>query len=166
MLENRRMSYQYFNPMEFVVEAMTSHEMPMQHLSPVEIVTELQGHWGSYKMQFLWQEEIHVLHLNVLLELPINATPLGQLHELMMILNERLILGHFEVFPEENMPAFRYSIVALNTTTISSELIEEIIDIILDECESCFPAFKSLIEDDKEPSQAALMAVMDTMGEA
>jgi len=160
------MIHSSFNPIDVVIDAMHAQEMPVQQLSSHEVMTELQGHWGFYKMQFFWQDDIQVLHLNVIFELPINTTDKLKIYHLMALLNERLIIGHFEIFPEENLPAFRYSLMTPTSNALSIELLEEIIDITLDECESCFPAFKSLIEDQQDPEQAALIAVMDTVGEA
>lgn len=155
-----------FNPIETIEEIMTAQELPFHRMSTSEIVTELDGRWGAYRLQFFWQEEVGALHLSIIFDLSMVDVEKSEIYELLALLNERMILGHFEVFPQENSPAFRYSYLIAQGQNISLEVMEEVMDVCLDECERCYPAFQYLQSGEKSAYEAASIAVMDTAGEA
>jgi hypothetical protein len=155
-----------YNPIELIEDVMTAQELPFHRLSDVELATEVEGRWGSYHLQFFWQEDIKALHFSSIMDLKINDVPQPNLFELLSLLNERMILGHFEIYAEEDAPAFRYSFLVPTPQTLPLDLIEDAIEICLDECERCYPAFQYLISGEKGAKEAAAIAIMDTAGEA
>ena len=156
----------FMNPIEILEELLSNQELPFHRMSPLELVTEVDGRWGSYRLQYYWQEEIAVLHFSVIFDLNMEEVDRDEIHELLALLNERMILGHFEMFPPENCPAFRYSTLLPNDQGQMLELIEDAMEISLDECERCYPAFQYLQSGEKSALEAASIAVMDTAGEA
>lgn len=155
-----------FNPLELVEDIILDQEWPYQRLSPYEVMSEVDGRWGSYRLVFLWQAEINILHVTCVIDIPLNFTYIDEVYELLAIINERMVLGHFEIYAEEGLPAFRYSFLIPNPKVIQTEILEEMIDIAVDECERFFPAFQFVISGEKKAKEAATIAIMDTAGEA
>jgi hypothetical protein len=155
-----------FNPLELIEDIVMGQNWPYQRLSNYEVLSEVEGRWGGYRMLFLWQDEINVLHFTCVMDVPINFTYLQELFELLALINERLVLGHFEIYAEEGLPAFRYSFLIPSPKVLQTEMLEEMIDIAVDECERFFPAFQFVISGEKKAKEAATVAIMDTVGEA
>jgi hypothetical protein len=155
-----------FNPLELVEDIILDQGWPYQRLSAYEVLSEVQGRWGSYRLLFLWQVEINVLHITGVMDIPLNFTYINEIYELLALINERLVLGHFEMYAEEGLPAFRYSFLIPNPKVLQSEILEEMIDIAVEECERFFPAFQFVMSGDKKAKEAATVAIMDTAGEA
>lgn len=154
------------NPLEIVEDVILSQDWAYQRLSPYEILAEIEGRWGEYRLQFFWQDEVNILHFTCLMDLPVNMNHAREMYELLALINERLLLGHFEVFPEEGVPAFRYSFIVSGPRAFHNDLLEEAIDLALNECERFFPAFQFVMSGEKKAREAASVAIMDTVGEA
>jgi hypothetical protein len=89
-----------------------------------------------------------------------------ELYELLDLANKRLIIGHFEIFPTEGVPAFRYSFLIPTLKSFYGELLEEAIELTLNECERFYPAFQFVMLGEKKAKEAASIVMMETVGEA
>jgi hypothetical protein len=155
-----------FNPLELVEDVILDQNWPCQRLNFYEILSEVEGRWGGYRILFLWQEEINVLHFACLLDVPLDSRNLQETYELLTLINERLAIGHFEIYQEEGLPAFRYSFLVNHPRNLQAETLEEIIDIAVHECEKFFPAFQFVLTGEKKAKEATSVAILDTVGEA
>ena len=59
--------------------------------------------------------------------------------------NEKLWLGHFDLWSDEGLPVFRHAVLFRDGTGASGELIEDLVDIAVSECERFYPAFQFVI---------------------
>ncbi len=154
------------NPIDFIEEIIGLEEWPYQRLGPDDIAFEIPGRWGEYRLQFVWQDDLSVLQLYCLLDLRAEPKAEKQLFELLTLINQKLALGHFEVCPEEASPMFRYATIATHLKYFSVDLIEELVDIAVSECERFYPAFQFVLWGGKTAKEAVSVAMLDTQGEA
>ena len=89
-----------------------------------------------------------------------------EIQELLCLINEKLAIGHFEMMPEEGVPTYRYGYLLLNVKNLAIEVVEEMINISIAECEKFYPAFQFVIWGGKSAKEAASVAMLDTVGEA
>ena len=122
----------FHNPTEVVEDFILSQDWAYQRLSAHEVAAEVDGHWGLFRLQFYWQEEYNVFHLTCLLDLRVHAREIKELYHLLSLLNERLVVGHFELFSEESIPAFRHSFMISNPQALQTDLIESLISLSLE----------------------------------
>ena len=61
---------------------------------------------------------------------------------------------------------FRHAMLVREGTTVTGELLEELVDIALSECERFYPAFQFVIWGGKAPAEALAAAMLETEGEA
>jgi hypothetical protein len=80
--------------------------------------------------------------------------------------NEKLWLGHFDLWTEENLPVFRHAVLLRDGVGVSSGLLEDLVDIAVTECERFSPAFQFVIWGGKSPLEAMAAAMLETEGEA
>jgi hypothetical protein len=90
----------------------------------------------------------------------------GALYELLALANERLWIGHFGMDTDDGMPLFRHSVLLRGTRDVSSESLEDMVDIAITECERFFPAFQFVLWGGKSPAEAMQAAMLECAGEA
>ena len=86
--------------------------------------------------------------------------------QLLAMANEKLWLGHFEIWPDEGLPVFRHASLFREGSLASVHLIEDLVEIAVSECERFYPAFQFVIWGGKEPADAMMAALLETEGEA
>ena len=75
-------------------------------------------------------------------------------------------LGHFDVTPDSQSPAFRQGVLLRGASGASVEQIEDLVDIALSECERFYPAFQLVIWGGKSAEEAMATAMIEPIGEA
>lgn len=154
------------NPLDLVERLAAGNEWSFRRHSEDELALELKGQWGRHEAWLSWHGDLGVLQLACSLELEMPARRVPQAVALLALANEKLLLGHFELMREERRPAFRYSLLFRDGVVPGPELLEEVIDIAVSECERFFPAFAFVGRGLKAPEEALKAAMLETEGEA
>jgi hypothetical protein len=156
---------EFNNPTDYIEDFLIAQEWPYQRMSSDEIAAEIEGRWGIYRLQFIWQDAYNIFHITVLMDLRINMAEPQEFYHLLVLLNERILLGHFEYFTDEGIPAYRNSFL-VNDEESTKDLIEQALILALEETDRFYPAFQLVIAGDKKARDAASIAILDTAGEA
>jgi hypothetical protein len=82
------------------------------------------------------------------------------------MVNERMWLGHFDLWIEDGVPMFRHAVLTRGGGGMHASQMEELIEIAITECERFYPAFQFVIWGGKAPAEAIAAAMLETMGEA
>ena len=90
----------------------------------------------------------------------------SDVHSLLAMVNERMWLGHFDLWIEDGVPMFRHAVLTRGGTGMHASQMEELIEIAITECERFYPAFQFVIWGGKAPGEAIAAAMLETMGEA
>ena len=154
------------NPLDLVEQVAIANEWPFQRQNDDELAAEIGGHWCQYRMWFCWHPELGVMHLSCALEMKVPANKREQIYALLAMANEKLWLGHFDLSSEENLPVFRHALMLRDGVGVSSELLEDLVDIAVTECERFYPAFQFVIWGGKSAAEALAAAMLETEGEA
>lgn len=154
------------NPTELIEDFILTQDWAYQRMSPYELAAEVDGRWGIYRLQFYWQAEESIFHLSCFLDIKIPDKSLPQVYELLSLVNERLLVGHFELFSDERLPAYRYSFMLAPGSLFQPDLLEQAIVNALEETDRFYPAFQTLLAGDKNALEAASIASLDIAGEA
>ena len=154
------------NPLDLVEQVAIANEWPFHRQNDDELAAEISGHWCQYRMWFCWHPELGVMHLSCALEMKVPANKRAQIYALLAMANEKLWLGHFDLWSEENLPVFRHALMLRDGAGVSSELLEDLVDIAVTECERFYPAFQFVIWGGKPATEALAAAMLETEGEA
>ena len=95
-----------------------------------------------YRIWFGWEEELACIMMSCALDMQVPEASIKSVHSLLAFVNERLWVGHFDVFADENVPTFRQAILLNGQGYPTEELLGDVIDITISECErflSCLP---------------------------
>lgn len=154
------------NPIDLVEEMVLANEWAGDRASEDEMIVEVRGRFCDYRMFFIWRPDIAALHFSCILEGRVPPPRRQEMHNLLAMVNEQLWLGHFDLCSEENVPMFRQTLPMRGVGQASTEQIEDVMEIALNECERFFPAFQFVVWGGKAAMEAMSAAMFETVGEA
>jgi hypothetical protein len=159
-------SAQATNPLDLVEELVLANDWPFQRSTDDEILIEIGGRWSDYRLFFVWQEEVCALQFCNRLDIKVPVKKRADVHDLLIRVNERLWVGHFDVSAEDDTIMFRHTSLMRGVGGASPEQIEDLVELGLVECERYYPAFQLVIWGGKSADEAIQAAILDPQGEA
>jgi hypothetical protein len=154
------------NPLELIEQIVEQHEWPFDRTSDREIAVEVAGRWCDYRLFFSWREDVHALHFTCAFDVRIPKNRQSDVHTLLALINEKLWLGHFDLWSEEGLPMFRHSILLRGAGGLAIEQLEDMLDVAIGESERFYPAFQFVVWGGKNPREALAASILETVGEA
>lgn len=154
------------NPLDLVEQVIIDRDWAYDRPADEELVAEVTSSWCNYRMWFTWQAEQSALIFSCMFETKIPKNAKAKIFPLLALVNEKLWVGHYDLMSEDNSIAFRHTMLMRGGCVISTEQLEDLIDIAISECERFFPAFQALIWGNKTPEEAMKVAIFETVGEA
>jgi hypothetical protein len=154
------------NPLETVENIAHSHDWLFDRMSEDELAIEVSGRWCDFRMQFSWRGDIQALHFTCAFDMRVPLGKRRDIHELLATMNERLAVGHFDVWSDEGLPMYRHTSLMRGVGRASVEQLEDLMDIAITECERFYPAFQFVIWGGKTAPDAIAASLLDTRGEA
>tara|TARA_Y100001970_G_scaffold294331_1_gene450756 strand:+ start:59294 stop:59797 length:504 start_codon:yes stop_codon:yes gene_type:complete len=152
--------------LEVVERVVSAAELQFERFSTEDLAAEYQGRWGMYQLWFAVRQDVQVMHVSCALDLKIVGSEFDSIYPLLARINERLWLGHFDVWHSEGQPTWRHSIVFRAGPIPNDQQIADIVGTALDDCEKYFPAFKEVLNYGTDPEIAIASAIVDTVGVA
>ena len=150
----------------FIEDLVNAQGWSYQRVSHDEILVEIPGRWTDYPVSFFWCDEFEALQLLVGIEMKIVPEREEELTKLLGLMNPRLALGHFEIEPGRETPAYRYAYLMSTSMGLKADVFEDMVEIAMNECERFYPAFQFTLLGDKTAKEAISIALLDTLGEA
>ena len=155
-----------YNPIDVVENIFSAQSFELDRRNLNEVVIEVQGKWNNMLLFFAWEANMRCLHLSCLMDIESTIEDRSKIFELLALANEELWVGHFSYWAEQNMPAFKHSIILDETEESFEGKIQQIIEIAVKECERLYPVFKVVLTKGMDPKRALYPMLMETMGEA
>lgn len=154
------------NPLDIVEQTAIANEWAFQRQGEDELAAELDGHWCHYRLWFSWHADMGVLHLSCALDMKVPPKKRDTLYVLLGLANEKLWLGHFDLWSEESLIVFRHALLVREGVGLGGELVQDLVEIATTECERFYPAFQFTVWGGKPPREALTAALLETEGEA
>jgi len=154
------------HPMDVVEQTVGLYEWQTERSCDTEIAVQVPGKWCDYSMYFTWSENAEALQLTCAFDMRIHKSKRAAVHELLMLANENLWLGHFTLWVDEGLPMFRHALPLRGAEAPTIEQIQDMVETALYECERFYPAFQYVIWGGHSAEQAMAAALLETVGEA
>ncbi|MDP9126896.1 MAG: YbjN domain-containing protein [Pseudomonadota bacterium] len=154
------------NPLDILEDIVTANEWMFERSNDDELIVELAGRWCHYRMFFVWQREIGALQFTCQFDMKVPDGKRSDVNDLLAMLNNKLWLGHFDLELQQNTPLFRYTILARNDRMPGVEVLEDLVEIALTECERFYPAFQFVIWGGKRAAEAVAASMIEVAGQA
>ncbi|MAH85512.1 MAG: hypothetical protein CBB68_14910 [Rhodospirillaceae bacterium TMED8] len=154
------------HPIDTVEQLAEFNEWAFDRRSNEEMAVQVPGTWCDYSLYFAWNDEMEAMHFTCAFDMRVDDSRYEQVYELLAIVNERLWLGHFGMWSEENLPMFRATLPLRGRKGVTVEQAEDMVETAIFECERFYPAFQYVIWGGKTATEAVEAAMIDTVGEA
>jgi len=154
------------HPLDPIERMMALNGWNHERVNDNELSVEIEGRWCSYRIWFGWEGELRSIMMSCAYDMRVPEKRITAVHSLLAYVNERLWIGHFDVFSEEAVPTFRHALLLGTQDYPQDEQLADLLDITISECERFYPAFQYVIWGGKSPEEAVQAAIIDPVGEA
>ena len=153
------------NPLDSVEDILANQNWSFSRMAADELMVDITGHLGNYRMIFNWQEEACAMQFTCFIDkmIPAERTDLVALS--LARINAMLWLGHFDLPTDTLMPCFRHTTLFRGQMSSGIDHLQELMDIALNECERFFPAFDTLARIEDITEDVLSLAISDVAGE-
>jgi hypothetical protein len=128
-------------PLDVFEHVCLNSDLACERLGDEELGVAVEGQWTTYQMRLVWREEDHSLQLVCLFDQKVAETKRAAIYETLGLINERLWLGHFEMWSGGGDLLFRHSTLLDADMGVSVPQAEALVEAALAECEKFFPVF-------------------------
>jgi hypothetical protein len=153
------------NPVDLVEQLASGRDWSFERSEDDEISMIVTGAWCDYHLSLTWRDDLETLHLACAFDLRAGAPRMGELYRLIARINEKLWLGHFDIWTGEGMILFRHALI-LNGADPTAEQCEALLAAALDACERHYQAFQFVVWAGRSAEEALSSAVFETHGHA
>jgi len=154
------------NPLDIVEQLVEANEWAFDRSSDDELAVEVTGRWCDFHLFFCWREDLHALHFSCLFDSRAPKSKIAEVAQLLALVNERLWLGHFDLSSDDGVTMFRHTVPMRGAPAASVEMVEDLMDVAIGECERFYPAFQFVLWGGKSAGEAIAASMLDTVGEA
>lgn len=122
--------------------------------------------WGEMGALFATRYNPSAMHFSLTMDIKPQATKRAIISELIMLMNERLWLGHFDFWLDDEVIIFRHALPLTDRIAPTSGEIHAVLTAAIEAAERFVPAFNFVIWAGKSPAEAMAAAMFETDGEA
>jgi hypothetical protein len=106
------------------------------------------------------------LHLSSAFDMRVQGeTRLFDVASLLMYINAKLWIGHFDLWPEDGTIVFRHAMIFPEAHASPSQM-ECLLNLALEACEHYYPAFQFVLWGGKSAQEAVAAAILECQGQA
>ena len=154
------------DPIELVTRFVVTHDWLLQSRGENAVLVEVPGKWCDYQLAVLWRQDEAAMQVSCGFDVQTDPTRYGEMALLASLLNKQIFIGHLALDVTTGELEMRYTLVLRGAGGVTPEQIEDVVDIILGECEHCYPAIYQVACHGVLATDAANMTVFNTEGEA
>ncbi len=154
------------SPIDLVEDIAALRSWDVDRLDEDQIAMAVEGQWTTYSLSLAWFDPEEILRMACTFEL--NA-PKGREIELLKALeaaNDRLWIGGFNHWADQNLIAFRYGLALHGGAGATSEQIEAMLRGAVESCERFFPVFHLVAHQGATSELALGTAWLEAAGQA
>ncbi len=154
------------NPLDVIEHVASTQNWAFDRTGEHELDLAISGAWGDYAVSINWRDDVEALHLAAEMDLRAPREKRGPLVDLMAQINEKMFLGHFDLWAEEGIILFRNGLLLRGCMQVSSSQCEDLLTMAISACDRFYPAFQYVIWAGKTPQDALSAALFETEGRA
>jgi len=154
------------NPLDVVERLANGNDWSFERLGDDEITILVTGKWTDYQLSYTWMCDIEALHLACAFDLKVPDRRRTEVQALISMINERLWVGHYDLWVKEGIVMFRHALVLAGGVEASGRQCESLLGTAVDTCERYFSAFQFVVWAGKSAKEALDAAMFETSGEA
>src|SRR5262249_30924483 len=155
----------FTNPVDIVEQIATIHDWTFERSAPDELTLTVSGTWCEYHISLTWREDLEALHLACAFDFKVGKLRLGDIYKLMALINEQLLLRHFDLLEEDWLFLYRHGLLLAGADTHVGQC-EALLKAALEACERYYQSFQFVVWAGKSPEEALAATLLETQGQA
>ena len=89
------------HPLDIIERIVDDNDWVSDRRNDQEIAVQVPGRWCDYSMFFAWNDTADAMHFTCAFDIRIPSENRDQIHELLILINEKMWLGHFGIWDDE-----------------------------------------------------------------
>lgn len=154
------------NPLDRVERIAETYQWAFSRTGSGEVTMQIAGGWSDMMVSLSWRDEFEILHAAVSLEGKVPAPRRDEVAKLLALINEQLLIGHFDLWHSDGSLLFRNSLLLTGNAEANDAQCEALIRFAVETCERYFPAVQFVVWAGQNAADALAAAMIETMGEA
>ena len=154
------------DPLDVVEHVLSAENLTFDRTEDGDLAFTLKGDWKDYELWFAWRPEADCLQLCLSIDMKAGNAMRSPAHALINLINQRVWLGHFEVWAEDGEVIFRHAMALPGAERPSMAQTASMIDAAIEAADRFYPAFDFLIAQGKSPKEAMEACMFETVGQA
>ena len=155
-----------FDPLDVVEHVLNAENLEFDRTEDGDLAFALAGDWKDYELWFAWRPEADCLQLCLSMDIRAKKPRRTAAYELLSLINQRVWLGHFEVWTDEGEVVFRHAMALPTGERPTLAQAASMIDAAVEAADRFYPAFDFLINGGKTPQDAIAACMFETVGQA
>jgi hypothetical protein len=154
------------DPLDVVEHVLAAENLTFDRTEDGDLAFALAGDWKDYELWFAWRPEVDCLQLCLSLDMRSPKSLRPATHELLSLINQRIWLGHFEVWADDGEIVFRHALSLPHGERPTLAQAAAMIDAAVEAADRFYPAFDFLLKGAKSPEEAMAACMFETVGQA
>ena len=154
------------DPLDVVELVLAAENLTFDRTEDGDLAFALAGAWKDYELWFAWRPEADCLQLCCSIDLRAGKARRASAFELINLINQRVWLGHFEIWADDGEVVFRHSLALPEGERPTMAQTASMIDAAMEAADRFYPAFDFLIAGAKSPEEAMAACMFETVGRA
>ena len=155
-----------FDPLEVVERVLNAENLSFDRTDDGDLAFALTGDWKDYELWFAWRPEADCLQLCLSIDRCVARELRGGACELVNLVNQRVWVGHFEVWSDDGEVVFRHAMALPEDERPTLAQAASMIDAAMEAADRFYPAFDFLLAAGKSPEEAMAACMFETVGQA
>jgi hypothetical protein len=155
-----------FDPLDVVEHVLAAENLSFDRTDDGDLAFSLSGDWKDYELWFAWRPEADCLQLCLSLDMRAPKARRAASYELLSLVNQRIWLGHFEVWADDGEVIFRHALSLPHGERPTLAQAASMIDAAVEAADRFYPAFDFLLKGSKSPEDAMAACMFETVGQA
>jgi hypothetical protein len=154
------------HPLDVIESVANTHEWAFERSGEDEIAVAVGGRWSQYTVSYSWMEDCEALHLACAFDMKVARNRMAEVLRLVTLVNEQLMMGHFDFWHRDNVIMFRQSLLLAGGLDPTERQVEVLLSSAVDACEAYYSAFQFVVWSGQSAREALDSALFETVGNA
>lgn len=152
------------HPVDMIEYVAAQHKWEFDRSSTDEISLTVAGNWTEYNVSLSWMEDFEALHLACAFDMKIPKNRVLEVTKLLSLINEQLLIGHFDLWANEGVVMFRQTLMLNGGAAPTGEQLECLLASAVEACERYFQAFQFAVWAGYDADKSIEFALFETQG--
>jgi hypothetical protein len=155
-----------YHPLDVIESVSNRNEWDFERTGDNEIAIVVTGRWTQYTISYSWMEDCEALHVACAFDMKIAPGRVSEVLKLTAMVNQQLLLGHFDFWRRDSLIIFRQSLILPDCIEPTDRQIEFLLSTAVGACEAYYAAFQFVVWSGQTAKTALDTVLFETVGNA